>query len=86
MPTINYTDPVRKLTHVEDVKWNRLNAAMLEAAANGEIARMQALISIGASDFQGAIHAAKRGGHTLLWKQLEEMVWANAVRKLQGMR
>jgi ankyrin repeat protein len=83
---VTYTDHVRGLTWTEDVWGNATDTALLEAAANGEMARAQALVSYGTSNLPAACSAAKANGHAALGKWLEETMWGNAARKLREMR
>lgn len=85
-PIVTYTDPARGLTWTEDVGKNATDTALLEAAANGEMARAQALVSHGASNLPAACDAAKANGHMALGKWMEDKMWGNAARKLRAMR
>jgi hypothetical protein len=46
MPTIQYTDSVRRLAWTEDVQKNGVDAALLDAAAKGETARVEAIVAM----------------------------------------
>ena len=46
MPTIQYTDSVRRLAWTEDVQKNGVDAALLDAAAKGETARAEAIVAM----------------------------------------
>ena len=93
MSDIMYTENARGLIWTESIEEEGLEAALLEAAARGELERAAALVNHGAANLERARAKAAKAGNvglvqwfTVRMEEKEAKRWEQAALRVRQMR